>query len=171
MAYDSARIVVAETSLVETPLKRAPDASFDRGERIAILLGGAGLGAMAGFGLLMGLGYLSLLNTALIAAPLLVLALHLTSRTLTEAIQLRSYGCATAAVLHGAALLAWPMAALLTPLSMLNFWMAPAVALSALIMFASCWQGRQRAVYRLAMQALLVGALSAHQGLMLVMGA
>jgi hypothetical protein len=171
MAYDSARIVVADASLLKTPEGVALATGFARSERIALLLGGAGLGSMAGFALAMGHGYLSLLNIALIAAPLLLLALHLTSRTLTEAISLRAFGCATATTLHGAALLAWPMAALLAPLSPVNFWMAPVVAGSALIMFASCWQGPPRAIYRLSMQALLVGAVTAHQGLMLVMGA
>jgi hypothetical protein len=170
MAYDSARIVVADASLLATfePPKRV---RFDRRERFAVLVGGAGLGAITGFSLAMGMGSASLASVALIAAPLLVLALHLTSRTLTEAITLGGYGCATATILHGAALLAWPMAALLTPLSPLNFWTAPALAISALIMFASCWQGPQRAVYRSAVQALLVGIVAAHQGTMLVMGA
>jgi hypothetical protein len=171
MAYDSARIVVADSSLLETSARTAVAPDFDRAERIALLLGGAGLGAMAGFGLAMSLGYLSILNIGLIAAPLLLLALHLTSRTLTEAISLRAFGCATATALHGAALIGWPMAALLSPISPLAFWMAPVVAGSALIMFASCWQGPQRAVYRLSLQAVLVGAVTAHQGLMFVMGA
>lgn len=171
MAYDSARIVVADTSLLEMPLGREAHTGFDRSERLALLLGGAGLGATAGFSLAMSLGYLSVLSIALIAAPLLVLALHLTSRTLTEAISLRAYGCATATVLHGAALLAWPMTALLAPLSPVTFWMAPVVAGSALIMFASCWEGSPRAVYRLSIQAMLVAAVTAQQGLMLVMGA
>jgi hypothetical protein len=170
MAYDSARIVVADASLIDTQ-EPAPAAGFHRLERIALLLGGAGIGAMAGFALAMALGYQDVLLVAAIAAPLLALALHLTSLTLTEAIQLRAYGCASATVLHAAALLAWPMTALLTPLSPLTFWVAPAVAASALIMFASCWQGQARAVYRLSVQALLVGAVAAHQGLMLVMGA
>jgi hypothetical protein len=171
MAYDSARIVVADASLIETHQHVPPAADFDRGERLALLLGGAGLGAIGGFSLAMSLGYLNLVSIALIGAPLLVAALHLASRTLTEAISLRAYGCATATVMHSAALLAWPMTALLTPLSPMNFWMAPIVAGSALIMFASCWQGPSRAVYRLSMQAVLVGAVTAHQGLMLVMGA
>jgi len=170
MAYDSARIVVTDVSPPETP-DREPAAGFDRAERIALLLGGLGLGAMGGFALAMSLGQLSILTTTLMAAPVLLLSLHLTSRTLTEAISARAYGCASATALHGAALLAWPMTALLTPLSALSFWMAPVFAVSALIMFASCWQGAQRAVYRLAFQALLVGAISAQQGLMLAMGA
>lgn len=126
---------------------------------------------MGGFALAMSLGYLNLITIALIGAPLLVAALYLASRTLTEAISMHAYGCATATVLHSAALLAWPMSALLTPLSPMNFWAAPIAAGSALIMFASCWQGPSRAVYRLSVQALLVGAVTAHQGLMLVMGA
>lgn len=119
----------------------------------------------------MTLGYLSVLSVALIAAPLLLLALHLTSRTLTEAMSARAYGCATATTLHGAALLAWPMTALLAPLSPVMFWMAPIVAGSALIMVASCWEGSPRAVYRLSLQAMLVAAVTAQQGLMVVMGA
>lgn len=171
MAYDSARIVVADNSVLDAPLRAVARDDFDRRERFAVLLGGAGLGAMAGFALVMSAGHLSLLTIALMTAPVLALALHLTSRTLTEAIQRRAYGCATATFLHAAALIAWPMAALLTPLSPLNFWMAPTLGVSALIMFASCWEGPQRAVYRLGMQALLIGAVTAHQGVMLLMGA
>lgn len=169
MAYDSARIVVAGTLLIEQALT-APRTSFDRREHFALLVGGAGLGALGGFALAMGLGYQNLALTASIAAPLLAFALYLTSRTLTEAIEERAYGCATATVMHSAALVAWPMAALLAPLSPLNFWTAPALAMSALVMFASCWQGPQRAVYRLSAQALLVGIVAAHHGTMLVMG-
>jgi hypothetical protein len=167
MAFDSARIVEADASLFETSLR----VGFDRPERFALLVGGIGLGTLGGLSLALGLGALSLSTIVMIAAPLLVLALYLTSRTLTEAITNRAYGCATATALHGAALLAWPMAALLAPVSAMTFWAAPMLGVSALIMFASCWQGAPRAVYRLSAQGLLVGVLTAHHGTMMFMGA
>lgn len=167
MAYDSMRIVEADASLYETSLR----VGFDRLERFALLVGGVGLGGLGGLSMALGLGALSLAAMIMIAAPLLIGALYLTSRTLTEAISTRAYGCATATVLHATALLAWPMAALLAPVSAMTFWAAPVLGISALIMFASCWQGAPRTVYRLSAQGLLVGILTAHHGTVLFMGA
>ncbi len=170
MAYDSVRIVAGDPCCCDSIAVKAV-ARFDRRERIAVLVGGLAAGTLVGCGLAFALGHLRLPVVALIGAPVFVLALHLASFTLTEAMRERASGCALATILYGAALLAWPMAALLVPLSPLNFWAAPVLAIAALVMFASCWQGPARAVYRLAAMGNLTAILAVHHGTMFVMGA
>lgn len=105
------------------------------------------------------------------AMPVLALALYLTGETMAEAVRNDARGCATAAGLHAAALLAWPMTILLAPMGAAIYWIAPAAAISSLMLFASCWGGSARAVYRTTAQGALVAALAAQQGVLLIMGA
>lgn len=167
MAFDGSRIRVADISTLEAAT--APRLDFQRPERIVVLSGALAIGSLAGFALAMSFGALNVWVLAAIAAPVLLVALHLTSRTLEEAISREAYGCAASAALHGAALLAWPLTALLTPLSPITFWIAPALALSTLVLSASCWGGPPRTVYRLMAQGLLVATIAAHQGTILYM--
>jgi hypothetical protein len=102
-------------------------------------------------------------------AVLIPLALYLCSQTLRESFSRGAYGCACATIVHAAALLAWPLTALFTPLSPLSFWMAPIVATSALVLFASCWGGPARAVYRLSLQGFIVAAAAMYQGALVLM--
>jgi hypothetical protein len=113
---------------------------------------------------------MELWTVILTAVPLIVLALYLVARTLQEGMVRHAYGCTTAAILHAAALLAWPATSLFAPLSAANFWIAPVAAMATLILFASCWTGSSRAIYRLGGQAAIVCALAAHQGLLLTLG-
>jgi len=168
MAFDGSRIQVADVSTLDTIA--APRTDFQRPERIVVLSGALALGSVAGFALAMASGPLNPWLLVAVAAPVLLLALYLTSRTLEEAFARQAYGCATAAALHGAALLAWPMTGLLTPLAPVAFWIAPALALSTLVLSASCWGGPPRTVYRLMAQGLLVATIAAHQGTILYMG-
>lgn len=163
MAFDSG--LPATYSDVAVVAKRA---DFLRSERLVVLTGAAALGAVFGFSATIMTGRADLWTSLLIAAPMLVLALHLTSQTLTEAISRDARGCSVAAGMHGAALIAWPMASLLAPFG--AYWFAPVAALSALVLFASCWGGPPRAVYRMAVQGALVAALGAHQAALLIMG-
>jgi len=135
------------------------------------LIGAAAFGGVAGFAATMMMGRVEPWVLALIAAPVLAYALHLTGLTLSEALSRRAYGCSTACVLHGAALLAWPMTAMLTPIASAIYWVAPITALSALILFASCWGGASRPIYRMSVQGALVAALAVHQGVFVVLGA
>ncbi len=169
MAFDSSRIVVADAAWIDPHAGVRSD--FHRPERLVVLGGSLAVGALAGFSVAIILGALSAWEIALIAAPVLTLALYLASQTLREGFARNAYGCVTATALHGAALIAWPLGGLLTPLAPAAFWLAPALAVGSLIMFASCWTGRSRTVYRLAAQGALVAALAAHQGTLLLIGA
>lgn len=144
---------------------------FVRGERLIVLLGATAFGAALGFGAAMCSGRLDMWVLALIAAPVLGVAAHLTIRTLSEAFAARAYGCATASVLHVVALMAWPATAMFSAAAPDLFWVAPMLALSALVLFASCWGGSARAVYRASLQGALVAAIAAQQGVHVLLGA
>lgn len=169
MPFDGSRIHIADVSALEATA--TPRLDFHRPERIVVLSGALAVGSVAGFALAMSFGGLNVWALAAIAAPALIFALHLTSQTLEEAIARNARGCAVSAAMHGAALLAWPLTALLTPLSPMSFWIAPVLALSTLVLSASCWGGSPRTVYRLMAQGVLVAALAAQQGTILFMGA
>lgn len=142
---------------------------FRRLERIVVLVGGVALGGIAGFAteIIFGRpGWLSLLASG---AMLISLALYLCSQTLRESFSRGAYGCAGATILHAAALLAWPLTALFAALSPLWFWIAPLMAVSALILIASCWGGPARAVYRLSLQGFLVATAAMYQGALVMM--
>jgi hypothetical protein len=164
MAFDGARRAVLTPTMASAELWR-------RDERLVLLVGGASLGAVGGFLAALWTGRVDLWMLALIAAPVLAFNLHLTGQTLTEALQRRATGCATACGLHAAAVLAWPLTALATPLAPAAFWIAPALALTALVLFASCWTGEGRALYRMSAQGALVAALMAQQGVFVALGA
>jgi hypothetical protein len=164
MAYD-------HTLVLDTPVAvsdRRDD--FRRLERIMVLLGASALGAIGGFVVAMSFGRLDLWIVIVSTAPLLMLSLYLTSLTLSDAMKRQAWGCSTAAGLHGAALLAWPITSLLMPLNEANFWIAPVAAAATLVLFASCWGGSARAIYRLGGQGVLIGALIAHQSTLLILG-
>jgi len=148
----------------------APRDHFLRSERLVVLLGAICVGAVAGFALAMTVGRQDVLVMTLVALPALGLAAHLTIQTFGEAISARAYGCATASVLHIGALMAWPMIALFAAASPALFWLAPATALSALVLFASCWGGSARAVYRASAQGALVALIAAQQGVTVLLG-
>jgi hypothetical protein len=62
-----------------------------------------------------------------------------------------------------------PRRCLLVPLSEATYWIAPAAAVLSLVLFASCWGGGSRAVYRMTLQGALVAALAGHQGALLIL--
>ncbi|MGE0596583.1 MAG: hypothetical protein AB7P07_09455 [Hyphomonadaceae bacterium] len=167
MAYDAGFPIEAEASASPAI---AVD-SFRRPERLAVLAGASAMGALAGFAAAMAIGRIDLWVVIAMAAPFLAVALHLTSETMRDALRSGAHGCATAAGLHVAALLAWPLTSLFSPVSMATFWIAPAAAISALFLLASCWQGGARGVYRTSALGLMVAAIAAHQGSMLLLGA
>lgn len=162
MAYDS-------TQFVQQATIAAPERDFVRSERLGLLVGGAGVGALIGGFAAMALGQPTLWVMILTAAPVLTLALYLTARTLTDAMRRNARGCATVAGLHAAALIAWPLTSLFTAVNSLNFFIAPVLAMGSLVLFASCWSGSSRGVYRLAAQGALVALVAAHQGVIVLM--
>lgn len=152
------------------PALAAPRDQFDRSERLVVLLGAVCLGGLAGFALAMIVGRAEPLTLALMALPALALAAHFTIQTFSEALAARAWGCATASVLHIGALMAWPMIGLIAATSPALYWLAPGLALSALVLFASCWGGGSRAVYRTSVQGALVAAVAAQQGVTVLLG-
>lgn len=162
MAYDS-------TLFVHQAPTVAVDRDFVRSERLTLLMGGAAGGALAGALAAMSFGGLTIWLLIATAAPVLILALYLTAETLTDALKRHARGCATAAGVQAAALLAWPFTSLFTPLNGLNYFIAPTLAMGALVLFASCWNGASRAVYRTAAQGALVALVAAHQGVIVLM--
>ena len=47
---------------------------------------------------------------------------------------------------------------------------APGLARSGLVLFASCWEGSARAVYRASAQGALMAAIAAQQGVFVWLG-
>jgi hypothetical protein len=139
---------------------------FLRSERLVFLAGAAAFGAMAGFVAAVAMGRQDISMQWLASTPVLALALLLAVSTLTEAVKTRAYGCSAMAFAHVATLVAWPVL-LLFPQA--QFWMAPAAALTSVLLLASCWTGSPSAIYRAAGQAALVAALAGYQGLLAVL--
>lgn len=166
MAFDG----VARAELLTLPRQSARAEVWRRDERLAVLVGAAAFGALAGFAGTLWAGRMDAFVLVLIAAPILALDLHLTGQTLSEALRRNAHGCASACVLHGVAVLAWPVTALVAAFAPVAFWVAPALAMTALLLFASCWGGQARAIYRMGGQSALVAALVAQQGLFALLG-
>ena len=143
--------------------------NFRRLERVVILAGGVALGLTIGFTAAIGLGRPSQIALILSGAVFGALALYLCSQTFRESLAGNAHGCAAATIAHASAVLAWPLIALFAPVNALAFWSAPFIAISALVLFASCWGGAPRAVYRLGMQGALVAAVAAYQGALVIM--
>lgn len=163
MAFDNAFV---SNQVVTAPVSRG----FRRTERLALLGGASALGAMIGLFAGLAVGRIELWIAILASTPLILLALHLTAETLADGLRRGAYGCSAAAMTHVAALLAWPMTSLFVSLGEFNFFIAPVLALTTLVLFASCWEGRARAVYRVAAQGAIVAAVATNQGLMVLMG-
>jgi hypothetical protein len=140
-----------------------------RSERLSLLRGGLALGGLAGGAAAIALGNQNLWVIILASAPFLAAALYLTSNMLVDALRRDARGCATAAGMHAAALLAWPFMSLFTPVSAYLYFTAPVLAIATLVLFASCWSGPSRAVYRLAAQGAVVALVAAHQGVIVLM--
>lgn len=158
MAYDFARIAPAEA--VATTSQN----DFRRDERFAVLVGGAALGVLGG-----GVAALALGRTGwwplMVAAPVFAIAAYLAIATFRDAVDRRAIGCSIAAGLVAVSLLAWPVTALIFPMAMPQFWIAPAVTAGAMVLLASCWSGAQGAVYRLSGEAASVFAIVGFLGL------
>lgn len=168
MAFDGALFGTTLQAASAEEVGRSDE--FRRGERLVVLLGATALGAIGGFASAMALGNADMLTLIAVAAPVLVLSLYLTSEMLRDGLRREAYGCAASAAMHATALLAWPMTALLSPMSATIFWIAPAMALTALIMLASCWQGSKMGVYRVGAMGLMIAGLAAQQATAMTLG-
>ena len=67
-------------------------------------------------------------------------------------------------------LLAWPVMAVLFPMSAPQFWIAPAATMGSMLLLASCWSGTQSAAYRLSGEAASICAIVGFLGLNTLMG-
>jgi hypothetical protein len=94
-----------------------------------------------------------------------LLAAYLAVATVRDAVDRRAIGCAIAAGLVAISLLAWPALGLIFPMSTAQFWIAPAVALGAMALLASCWGGTQGAMYRLSGEAASICAIVGFLGM------
>jgi len=169
VAYDSAAIFGEDDIGVKTRPAYVGRKEFRRLERIVVLAGGVAGGATVGFVTEIAVGRPSLSVLIASGALFVAFALYLCSQTLRESLVRRARGCAAATVVHAAALLAWPLTALFAPVSPLAFWVTPLIAISGLVLFASCSDGPPRAVYRLSLQGALVAGLAAYQGALVMM--
>jgi hypothetical protein len=148
-----------------------PATSWRRSERLVVTIGAMAAGAGAGLFATLMTGRTGGDYAVMVAAPVLSCALLLSIFTLWRAWHRSARGCATAAMLQILGIAAWPLAWMLAQTSPVVFWIAPALALSAIALFASCWQGRGWAIYGGAAQALLLTALAAHQAMFVMLGA
>ncbi len=152
MAYEASRADVA--SITE----------FRRDERFAVLFGGAALGVALGAAAAIALGRTGMWPM-FAAAPIFALAAYLAVATVRDAIERRAIGCSIAASLVALSLLAWPVVAIVFPMSAPQFWIAPAATLGSMVLLASCWSGTQGAVYRLSGEAASLCAIVGFLGL------
>ena len=172
MAYDST--LAGSVKLATPRLQRRAariDDDFHRTERMVVVCGAVAFGAVVGTATAFTLGYTPVRVMVVAGAPIFLLGLYFAVATLRDAIDRRAWGCASATMLHFGALLTWPVAAVLYPLATVSFWFAPALAVSALILFASCWSGAKRVVYRACAQGALMAVCAAYFGVLAVMGA
>ena len=169
MAYDSSAVFGEQDVGVKTRPVNNGRKQFRRLERFDVLAGGLAIGAGLGFTAAIGAGRPSMAMLIVSGAVFVTLALYLSTQTLRESIVRRAYGCSIAATVHAGALLAWPLAGLFAPVNAVAFWSVPAIAVSGLVLFASCWDGPPRAVYRLGLQGGLVAGLAAFQGALVIM--
>lgn len=145
-----------------------PRTDFLRSERLITVVGACAFGAAIGFAVAVAVGRVDVWSLFLAAAVVLAIALYPAAANMADASWSKSPGCRIAAFLHMASLLAWPLA---IQFAGSLYWLAPATALSSLLLLASCWTGASRVVYRIGLQGVLVAALAAQQGMLVIVGA
>ncbi|MBI3437347.1 MAG: hypothetical protein HY054_01615 [Proteobacteria bacterium] len=136
---------------------------FSLTDRLVLIFGGLAFGAIAGLLTLIGFGRPSGIERLVIGSMLLMLALHLCAQTLQSSWARNATLCANTAIMHVIALFLWPILYLISPTESL-LWVSPVLAAMTLIVLAFSWRGRGRVVYRLALEAIIVGSLGAYQG-------
>ena len=146
----------------------APEA-FRRDERFAVLFGGAAFGIAIGAVAAISMGRTGMWPL-FVAAPIFALTAYLAVATFRDAVERRAIGCAIAAGLVTASLLAWPVMGLIFPMSAPQFWIAPAATFGSMVLLASCWSGTQGAMYRLSGEAASIFAIVGFLGLNTLMG-
>ncbi|MFZ2030747.1 MAG: hypothetical protein WAU68_10595 [Vitreimonas sp.] len=152
------------------PNAAASSNKFSLTDRIVLIFGGLALGGAGGLLTLIGFGRPSGIDRLVVGSMLLMLALHLCAQTIQSSWARNATLCANTGIMHAIALLLWPTLYLVSSTPSL-LWVAPTLAVLTLIVLAFSWHGRGRVIYRLALQAIIVGSLGAYQGgLMLMAG-
>jgi len=132
-------------------------------DRLVVTCGGLAFGVATGLLTLIALGRPSGIDRIVFGSMLLMVALHLCAQTIQSSWARNATLCANTGIMHAIALVIWPILVLLAPGQSL-VWVAPVLAVATLTVLAFSWNGRGRVVYRLAMEAIIVGALAAYQG-------
>lgn len=160
MAY----VALGDGSLAALP--RVQTKSVVRSERLILLIGASAIGALLGFIASVSIGRIDMWTILALTAIVIAFALVPAVNTLAEALKRHAWSCATAATLHIGSLLAWP---LLIQFDGGIYWLAPATAISSLLLLAACWSGAKRIVYRTSVQGALIAALAAQQGALILL--
>ena len=160
MSYDTAPPASA-------PPQRPLRTDFLHYERFVFMLGAMGVGGLAGFITALAVGRQDFWTHFLTGAPVLALALCLTIATYVEARRRGAFECSVMAACNAAALILWPVFLTLPPIA---YMLAPLTTLLSALLLASCWTGTPGAIYRAGAQTVLVSALAAHQGALIVLG-
>lgn len=145
--------------------------TWSRYDRLVVTCGAIAMGGGVGLFATLFAGRVGGEQAVVVAAPILIMALAIAGFTLWRAWHRSARGCATAAMLQILGVVLWPFVVTASQASPIVFWLAPALALSAVVLFASCWQGRAWAIYGAAAQAALLTALAAHQSMFVMLGA
>src|SRR5690606_34406348 len=144
------------------------NAPFSRADRVGLVAGGAAAGVLIGLLAALALGRTNSWPM-IIGSPLFLLALYFAVETLQDALTRRARGCTLAAGAVIATLAAWPLIALVSPMSATAFWAPPLMSLFAMALLASCWTGAHGAMYRLGGQAVFISAMLGFLGLTAMM--
>ena len=133
-------------------------------DRLVVLCGGLAAGGAAGSLTLIALGRPTGIDRIVVGSMLLMVALHLCAQTVQASWARKATLSANTAIMHAIALVVWPLVTLLAPARQSLQWVAPVLAIATLGVLAFGWSGRCRTVYRLSVEAMIVGALAAYQG-------
>jgi hypothetical protein len=160
MSYDTAPPASA-------PPQRPLRTDFLHYERFVFIFGAMGVGGLVGFITALAVGRQDFWTHFLTGAPVLALALCLTIATYVEARRRGAFECSIMAACNAGALILWPVFLTLPPIA---YMLAPLTTLLSGLLLASCWTGTPGAIYRAGAQTVLVSALAAHQGAVIVIG-
>jgi hypothetical protein len=160
---------VASTAELRPAAKSAAQAkSFFFVDRLVLLAGGLAIGTIVGFLSLIALGRQPMIDLVVVGSMLVMIALNLASQTFRENLPAESRICTIAIAVNGSALLCWPL--VMVPLLQNVLWVAPALAVLSLLVLTCAWRGSFRAIYRVALQGVIIAALGAYVGGLTLMG-
>lgn len=152
--------------LIDAP--QAVDDSCSPFDRIAIVLGGAALGAGIGFAITMTVGVLDPTRSALYGAPIYLVALYLAYGGWRDEADLGTLRAIPPAFLL-AAVAVWPVTVLLSPGSAPPLWPLTVLGLSAVRVLTE--SSRSHSVFRSSWLIVFTTILAANQAMQALVGA